>query len=234
MSLSMVRRMGWRSWMSSGTILTVAAGLAVFLGSAGCSERDRVTIDEPETAEEFTDRGWDSFAEDDLESAIADFASAIALNPAFGPAYLGQGWTRVARSTSTAEMQTAVNSFDNAETRGVTGADLHAGRACAHLGRGTAGATQAISAATAARTADNNFVFSYRESFDSDDLFLIDAFANASLNNFAAALTSADAVLDSGIEQGNAATYVVDGTTYTSFEGAVLAHLHKLSQSHAG
>ena len=162
-----------------------------------------------------------------METAISTTRSrtslrAISLDPDYGPAYLGQGWTRVARAGSSAEMNTAVTSFDSAESRGVTGADLHAGRACAHLGRGSAGATAAISAATAARTADNNFVFTYKESIDSDDLFLIDAFANASLGNLAQALVSADAVQDSGIEQGTSATWVVDGTTYSSFEGAVL------------
>lgn len=225
-----------QSGRAVGPVAGAVLAVLLLLAGSGCADRDRVSRPDPTTADGFTDRGWDEFEDGDLEAALADFASAIALDPAHGAAYTGQGWARMGLAGSAGDMNTAVQSFDNAEARGETGADNLAGRAAAHLGRGTAGAADAIADAAAARAAATNYTFPYRSSFDTDDLFLIEAFALASQGDFDGAVAAADEVegLSSGIVESSSATWVVDGITYPTFEGAALAWLNKVSGLRAG
>ena len=131
-------------------------------------------------------------------------------------------------------MQTAVTSFVNAINNSESGAYVLAGRAAANLGVGGASLDTAISDAQAASVADAAFVFSHKTSFNTADLRLIEAFAKVAQGNSSGALAAADLVLDSGIDEGASGTWLVDGTTYDSFVGAVLAHLHKISGQFSG
>ena len=142
---------------------------------------------------------------------------------------------RLAQSVSA--MEEAVSSFDSAASRGESGADVASGKAAAELAIGSAAAlTTAISLAQNARAQSPSFQFQHQTNFDVTDLFLIEAFALAAQGNIASALTVADAapVGDSGIVAGTPSTWQVNGTAYSTFEGAALAFLHKLSEEHAG
>jgi len=216
----------------------LAAGILAALLLAGCGGDDAddspLTPTTPNTAAEYTNLGWQRFEAANFNDAMGDFNSAIQLDATYGEAHTGQGWTRLALATSPVSMNTAVVSFGNAIDNGEEGADVLAGRAAANLGVGGASLDNAVDDAQAALTADAAFVFSHRTSFNALDLHLIDAFAKAARANFPEALTAADLVLDSGIEQDDAGTWVVAGTTYDSFNGAVLAHLHKVSGQFSG
>ena len=217
--------------------LLAACVLAALLLS-GCRGDDDdsspLTPTTPDTAAAYTTRGWERFGAANFSDALADFNAAIQLDATYGEAHTGQGWTRLSLATSPVSMNTAVVSFDNAIDNEENGADVLAGRAAANLGVGGASLDNAVDDAQAALTADAAYVFSHRTSFNALDLHLIDAFAQAARANFSEALTAADLVLDSGIEQDDAGTWVVDGTTYDSFNGAVLAHLHKVSGQFSG
>lgn len=189
---------------------------------------------EPTDASGFTLRGWASFTSGDLAGALADFDSAIALDAQFGEAYVGQGWARLALAANTAAMLAAVESFNQANANGVTGTEVEAGRAAANLGAGGSNLAAADASAQAALGQDPNFVFSHKTSFDRNDLFLIEAFARAGQNSLGSALSAAEQIRDSGIEAANSGTWVVGGVTFPTFEAAVLAFLHQLSEEFAG
>jgi len=215
-------------------VLGLFVVLALLAGQlVGCGGDD--TTDPPSgpnTAAEFTQRGWERFTSGNLSGAASDFTAALGLDAGYGPALAGRAWTQLAQAASAASMQTAVTSFNAAVTAGEDDAYVIAGRAAAYLGAGTY--ATAVTDAQAALTAEPTFVFSYRNSFDRNDLYLIIAFAQAGQGNLGPALLAADAVSDSGIEESSPATWVVNSVTYTTFAGAVLAHLQAVSNSFAG
>jgi hypothetical protein len=214
------------------------AVLAVML-LAGCGGDDDnpnpvPPPDEPDTPAEYTDRGWERFEVENFSGALADFNAAIFLDKTYGEAHTGQGWTRLSQATSPNSMRGAVDSFVDAILNGEDGADVLAGRAAANLGAGGTSLEAAIADAQEALAVDAEFVFTHRPSFDAVDLQLVDAFAKAGQADYSGALATADLVLDSGIEEGNPDSWVVDEITYDSFNGAVLAHLHKISEQFSG
>lgn len=202
----------------------------------GCGGDDGGSKPEvPDTAAEYTVRGWGLFEAGDFSGALADFDAALGLDAGYGAAYLGQGWSRLSLATSTTSMELAAASFDSALAHGQTVADCLSGRAAAYLGvGGTQAYISAISDAHLALQESPDFTFSHRTSFDSTDLKLIVAFAFAGQDHFPAAISSADEVENSGIVEGDPGTWVVGGVTYESFEGAVLAQLQKLSDKFSG
>ena len=220
----------------AGAVFLIAGCLGILLlsGCGGSSDSTPTTPTGPTTAGAYTDRGWERFEAANYSGALSDFNEAIDLSAAYGEAHAGLGWTRLAQATSSISMQTAVGSFTSAINNAEGGAYVLAGRAAANLGAGGAVLEAAAADARAALAADAAFVFGHRASFNVGDLRLIEAFAKAAQGNYAAALTAADLVLDSGIDDGSAGTWIVNGTTYDSFTGAVLAHLHQLSGQYSG
>jgi tetratricopeptide (TPR) repeat protein len=219
----------------AGTLTAaLLATLLVGCGGGGGGDSSPTGPTEPTTAAGYVTRGWDRFEQGNKTGALSDFNEAISLDQSLGSAHAGQGWARLAQATSSISMQAAVSSFANAAASGETSAYVTAGKAAAHLGSGTAFLDSAITAAQAALSADPTFVFSHQASFDAKDLRLVVAFARVRQGDFAAALVAADQVQASGIVEGNPATWQVEGVTYTSFIGAVLAHLNLLSAQFAG
>jgi tetratricopeptide (TPR) repeat protein len=216
--------------------ITIAA-LALVLAPGGCGgggNGDSKPI-VPTTAEEFTARGWERFEAGDIGGALSDFDDALDIDSGHGPAYLGLGWARLGLATSTASMGLAAASFDSAGAHGVAEEEFLSGRAAAHLGMGgNPNYISAIEDAMLALQLAPDFTFAHRGSFNATDLKLVRAFAFAAQGHIPAALSAADEVMDSGIEDGLPGTWVVDGTSYGSFDGAVLAFLYKLSEEYAG
>jgi len=213
--------------------LAVLASILLVAGCGGDREK-RPSQPAGPTAAELTNRGWTEFDEGDLTQALADFDAAIAADPNHGPAYVGQGWSRLDRAASAAEFQQSVTSFQSALDRQQEGAEVRAGLAAARFGLGGTHLQSAINEAVSALQADSTFVFAHRSSINATDLALIVAFSLAGQGDLAGALEVADVVQASGIEAGVPATWTVDGTTYPTFEGAALAFLHKLSNALAG
>ena len=185
------------------------------------------------TAAERTAQGWARFVERDFAAAITEFQAAIVRDADFGEAHLGLGWSRLNHGTSDADLDAATSSFDAAAARGVAGAATLAGRAASRLGRGVALDVASADAQTALTTSPQ-FQFVHRPSVDRNDLLLLRAFAEAGRGNLAAALAAADQIQSSGITSNDASSWVVQGVTLPTFEAAVLARLHQLSESHAG
>jgi tetratricopeptide (TPR) repeat protein len=191
--------------------------------------------DVPTTAAAYTERGWERFESGNFDGALSDFDAALGLDAGHGPAYLGQGWAKLNLATSSTSMETATASFDSAVAHGQAVADCFSGRSAAYLGVGGNPAyISAITDALLTLQLSPNYVFAHRDSFDATDLKLIKAFAFAAQDHFPAAISSADEVSDSGIEEGDSGTWVVGGVSYDSFQGAVLAHLQKLSDEYSG
>ena len=171
----------------------IALLLAIAVGCGGGGDGDGPT--EPEqTAEELTQSGWSMFDQGDLSGALEKFDAAIARDVTHGPAYVGQGWSRLSLATNSQGLIDAVSSFDEALTRGQQGAEVRAGKAAANLGLGGGSLPEAISEARAARQSAPAFAFSHRQSFNVSDLRLIESFAHAGQANLEAALASADSV----------------------------------------
>jgi len=207
--------------------------MATVIGCGGDDGGSKPVV--PDTAAEYTDRGWGRFEAGDLDGALSDFNAALALDADYGPAYLGRGWSNLSLAASTASMELAAAGFDSAFAHGQTGADCIGGRAAAYLGVGgneayISAASDALSALQLSRT----FTFAHRNSYNSTDLRLITAFAHAGRNQFPDALAAADEVSNSGITEGDSETWVVGGETYNSFQAAVVAHLQALSDQHSG
>jgi len=209
--------------------------LLIGTGLFGCGEDPTEVVDPPPaTASEFTSRGWTQFEQGNLVNALADFDEALSLDENFIPAFVGQGWAKLGLAVSAASLQSAVESFNFAVAGGDSSAVVRAGRASANLGIGFDALDEAITDAQAALLAEPGFVFSHRTTFGANDLHLIEAFAQAALGEFAAALTAADQIAGSGVEADNSNTWMVDGVTYSSFDRTVLAYLHKMSDLQAG
>jgi hypothetical protein len=215
---------------------TLAVALLSTLLVAGCGGGDGDGPSDPpsDTPAARTAAGWDDFEAGRWDDAVVEFEAALALDGAYGPARVGLGWARLQQATSPSAMLAAAGEFDAAVAAGETGAEVYAGRAAARLGAGGTSLAGAVSDAQAALAADATFTFAHRATFGVPDLHLIIAFARAAQNDLAGALAAADAVIDSGIVEGAPATWVVDGTAYPTFAGALLAHLHALAEDHAG
>ena len=227
--------------MRSLTIIRTARGqlpyamLLIALVVIGCGGDDSTTSPtQPSTAAENTTLGWAHFAAGQYGNALASFQAALGADATYGPAHTGMGWTHLQQATSPSAMLAAVGNFDAAAANGEAGADMLAGRAAAKLGVGGASLTGAVTDAEAALAASPGFVFAHRASINASDLRLMVAFAQVAQNNFAAALATADQMIASGIVESQPATWVVGSTTYPSFVTAVMAHLHTLSEDHAG
>jgi len=222
--------------VSRSTMLVSGCVLMLMTTVVGCGgDGGGSKPDVPATAAAYTERGWGRFEAGDFDGALSDFDDALGLETNYGPAYLGQGWSRLSLATSNTSKQLATASFDSALAHGQSVEDCLSGRAAAYLGvGGNPSYISAISDALLALQSSPDFVFAHRNSFDATDLKLIIAFAYAAQDHLPAALSAADEVADSGIQQGDSGTWVVGGESYDSFKGAVLAHLQKLSDEHAG
>ncbi len=187
----------------------------------------------PSTAAQFTDRGWQRFESGLYDEAVADFTSAIGLDSGHGEAYAGRAWSVLVEADSQVDFANAVTDFQAAMGAGQDDAYVEAGLACAFLPLDGMLAS-AIASAEHAVGAEPSFVFSHRTSFNAVDARLVWAFALAEQGSFASALDVADGIVSSGIDMNAPATWVVLGTEYETYPGAVLAYLHHLSEDHAG
>ena len=82
----------------------LVTGLLIALVLPGCGEeeddQDPLTPSGPNTAAEYTDRGWERFEEAHFSDALNDFNDAILLDTTYGEAYNGLGWTRLSQAPS--------------------------------------------------------------------------------------------------------------------------------------
>ena len=176
--------------------------------------------------------GWEQFTGGNYAAAETAFTAALNENAGYGPALTGRAWTRLQTATSTAAFSAVVGDFNVAVGAGETGGDVLLGRAAARLGAGQWADARTDAQAVIALT--GSYVFPHRVSLNTTDAHLVVAFSHVAQGDLAAALAAGESVQASGLDQGNPATWIVSGTTYASFNSALLAWLHNLSEGHAG
>jgi tetratricopeptide (TPR) repeat protein len=220
--------LGWTAWMRSAFPLLPGFLLITLL--AGCGGDGDGSTKPTTSASEYTSQGWTIFEQGNYSDALSRFSSAISADASYGPAYVGQGWCHLMLGG----FNNALTSFNNAISRGATGADAYGGKAAAAVGLGMSYLPDVVSAAQTARTQTPGFVFDHRTTFNTNDLYLLEAYAQAGLAQFESAIAAANVIAPSGIISSNSATWVVDGITYSTFGNAVLAYLMKMSEQEAG
>ncbi len=210
--------------------------LVLVAGLVGCSSGDDTPAApfEPTSPQEFTTRGWQSFESRHFDDGLNDFNAALDLLPTYGEALVGKAWCTLKLAANASGLDSAAAGFETARAAGETGSDVLAGLASARLGQGGSHLTEAGDLAQSVLTSDPSFVFTHQHSFNTRDLRLISAFAEAGAGDFNQALAQADLIEDSGITNTDPATWVVGSTSYNNFNAAVLARLHELSEEHAG
>jgi tetratricopeptide (TPR) repeat protein len=180
------------------------------------------------TAAELNEMGWTSFATGDYYDAWSYFSQSVAKDAALYEAYLGLGWAQA----YTGLHADAATTFQDLIAGGHLTNDAHAGLAAAVL---SSSPQEAEAAAEAVLTADPDYVFSRRTTFDHSDLMIILAEAYFMEQRYnlaqvtAETVGQAEGVPPSGLDPVHSETWVVDGVTYGTYPAALAAVIQNLS-----
>jgi tetratricopeptide (TPR) repeat protein len=190
---------------------------------------------EPEyTAQELNEMGWASFAVGDYYDAGSYFSESVVKDATLYEAFLGLGWAQA----YTGNHDDAAATFQSLIAGGHFANDARAGLAAAALFFDPAGAR---AAAQAVLTAEPDYQFSRRTTFDYRDLSVILAEAYFMEQNYDSAQDTIDAVAQaeglppSGLDPAHSETWVVADVTYASYTAAlaeVIGNLSLLLASH--
>ncbi len=215
----------------SGLLLAMSAGLL----TTSCSDDDDTGdnggggVTPPVfTAEELNTLGWDSFAIGEYGDAARSFEDALDLDATLHEARLGLGWAQAYTGLHDDAVATFLALVDDNQLVD----DARAGLAATTT---FADPSQAISAAQAVLSDDPDYVFSRRDSFDYQDLYVIQALAHFALQQYEEAqglvteIETMNELPSSGLDPANAATWVVDGITYATYHAALAKVIEGLS-----
>lgn len=210
--------------------------LVLLMVFSGCSSSDDTPAAPatPDTPSEFTARGWRYFESEHFSAALADFDQALVLLPSHGEAMAGKGWSNLKLSVNISGLNAAAADFESARTLGENHSYVLAGLASARLAQGGSNMIQAATLAVSVAVDDPSFVFSHQTTINTTDMILISALYRAAVGEFSMALYQADLIEDSGIDPDYPGTWVVAGTTHNTYNAAVLARLHQLSEQYSG
>lgn len=185
----------------------------------------------PASAADVTYEGWLAFEADDYTSARTLFEEALTIGPTYADAMSGLGWTDLREGS----LSSAASNFSDAISAGMTTQDAKVGGLAVNKelpGQLSYAATLGSSALSAAP----NYIFAHDNTVTADLVRVMLAQVDFRLGSasFTSAQSLADAVLvnqgmsASGLSAGNSATWVVDGETYPSYAGALLALIEYL------
>ncbi len=208
--------------------------LVVLTGCSSSSDDPPTTPAVPDTPGEYTTRGWQYFESDHFSDGLADFEAALALDANYGEAFAGQGWCLFKLAQDTSGYDAAVAAFLAAVSHGETESYVVAGQAAARLAQGGTNLNLAYSLSMWFVGNDPSFVFDHQPSINGADMLVVAASAKAALGQMEDALYCADLLEVSGIDPDVPSTWLVGGTSYNSFEAAVLAHIFQLSEQYSG
>ncbi len=211
--------------------------LVLLLVLAGCSSSNDdppTTPTVPDTPSEFTARGWTYFESDHFTEGQADFDAALALDPSYGEASAGKGWCLLKLAVDASGYDAAAAAFVAAVAAGEEESYVIAGHAAARLAQGGTNLALADTLALWFVGHDPSFVFSHQPSINGADMLVISASAQAALGNLDVALERAELLEASGIDSDIPSTWMVGGTSYNSFNAAVLAFIFQLSEQYSG
>lgn len=133
--------------------------------------------------EELVTEGWDQFKSGNYQLALAKFQDATAKDNNFAEAYNGAGWSS-ARLTNLSD---AVAYFTQSIAKNSSLTEAHAGLAFAYNAQKDYQA--AINSANKALSLKTNWLFTYDETIDYKDLYLILASSYFGLANFSQSLS---------------------------------------------
>ncbi len=203
-------------------------GCALLLLVASCSNDDSPTAPVADTPAGLVNQGWADFTLGDLAEARAEFTAALTLDPNYGPAHVGLGWSVLALAGSRSDYLAAAAAFDAALAAQETTATTYVGRAAARLGLGDGDLVGAAADARRVLAVAPHFSFAHDPDFDSADVRLLLACAEAGQGNFAAALTAVQPDFPLAIVADDPATWTVAGFFHDSYAGAVAAWLQEI------
>jgi len=172
-----------------------------------------------------TEQGWASFQAEDYRGAIGHFGYAQVLDPEYGPAYLGEGWSQA----FVGQLDLARTALEHARSLGLSTHDASAGLAVVLKLQGDL--HRAIAEANSILTDEPAYVFSRRVSIDWRDLRLLIAqcwyrLGERHFDHVQAQVDLLDP--DNGLDPMDPASWVVDGARFESYAIALLVELTRL------
>ena len=169
--------------------------------------------------------GWTWYGSGDYGEAAAAFRVRLADNEACRDAWTGLGWA-LARLDSLAS---AAEAFDAALSLDDENWDAHAGRALVSSARGVHDAVLTSAAAVLDAEGDA-YVFGRDEAVTALDLRMVLAQSAFHVEAYDVCQAQVDALdPDNGLDPGEPSTWIVSGTTYGTYEEALLVAVHALA-----
>lgn len=151
--------------------------------------------------------GWAKFETADFEGALIEFNGAIALDAAYGDAFLGKGWSLLKGN----QLALAITAFTSAVTNGSIN-DARAGRAIAYLD--DQNQAQAITDVNAVVTITSNiaspYTFSHNNTITEKDLLWVKARAHFLLAQYASAQIVVNVLAPNNTLDPQSPTYTTD------------------------
>lgn len=147
----------------SNSIKIFTAGLSLLLLASGC--RDKLVAD----TLDFTEYGWELWAELDYEGALVQFRDALDIAEDYPDTWNGLGWTFIELGNA----DSSVRKFDRGiilEDTTEVAVELLAGRAFSNLALGDF--TAAVADAKNALTAEATWIFSRNTAITYEDLMI--------------------------------------------------------------
>ena len=180
------------------------------------------------TAMSFSDlveAGWDAYEKGQIAQAAAYFREVIRKNHFWADGYNGLGWCLA--SSVLDSLDAAAENFSSAIYYGPDLAEAYAGRGFVYLAQKRYG--MAIEDFSECLKKQPDFVFSHNPSITSKDVHLGLAECYYFRQQFSLAQQEVDILEpDNGLSPDDSSTWTVDGTSYSSYEAALLAWIEKL------
>jgi tetratricopeptide (TPR) repeat protein len=196
------------------------------------SERSPEVSAIPNDEVSLTAEGWIAWEAGDYETAGSNFQLALSHDPRYSEAHTGLGWTALKEH----ELQTAADCFDEAIQNGPANEDPRVGGLIVHREL-PGGLWIARSYGYTALQNDPDYEFSHDPAIDADLVRLM--LAQVNYLTGAVSFAAAQALLDilvpgNGLDPASSASWIVDGTTYTTYAAALLALIEYAFTLHWG
>jgi hypothetical protein len=207
--------------------LSLSVALSLLL-AGGCGDDDPAGPDRDSSS--LVAEGWREYEEGDWVRAADLFAQAVAGDPDLVSARVGEGWSRFHLAVSPEGLRGALASLEAALARDSLDADAMAGRAAVGLALGSEELPGAIASARKVLDLEPAYAFDHQQGFRARELRLIVAFAHAARGEWSSALAAGEEITPSALEEGDPASWEVDGVPCESWGDAVLAFLQFLAK----
>lgn len=196
------------------------------------SDRSTEVTAAPNDEVSLTEAGWEAWEAGDYETAFSRFQSALSHNQDYAEAFTGLGWTALRQE----DLETAAARFDLAIQKGPANEDPRVGGLIVHREL-PGGLPIAMAYGHAALQNDPDYVFSHDPDIDTDlvRLMLTQVYFLNGETLFSEAQDLLDVLVPgNGLDPSVSSSWVVDGTTYTTYAAALLALIEYAFTLHGG